>query len=30
MDAYVVMAELTVSPDRLADFIAHSLEDGPA
>jgi hypothetical protein len=28
MDAYVVIAEVTVSPDRLAEFIAHSLEDG--
>jgi len=28
MDAYVVIAELTVPPDRLAEFIAHSLEDG--
>jgi len=28
MDAYVIVAELTVAPERLADFIAHSLEDG--
>ena len=28
MGAYVVIAELTVSPDRLVDFIAHSMEDG--
>ena len=28
MDAYVVIAELTVSPERLGDLIAHSLEDG--
>jgi quinol monooxygenase YgiN len=25
--AYVVIAEVTVQPDRLSDFIAHSLED---
>jgi len=28
MDAYVIVAELTVKPERLDDFIAHSLEDG--
>ena len=27
MDAYVVIAEVTVPPERLADFIAFSLED---
>src|SRR6266436_103032 len=27
MDAYVVIAEVTVPPERLADFIAVSLED---
>jgi quinol monooxygenase YgiN len=27
MDAYVVIAEVTVQPERLADFVAHSLED---
>src|SRR5713226_4154773 len=27
MDAYVIVAELTAAPERLADFIAHSLED---
>ena len=28
MDAYMVVAELTVARERLDDFIAHSLEDG--
>src|SRR6266849_9630027 len=27
MDAYVVIAAVTVPSDRLAEFIAHSLED---
>jgi quinol monooxygenase YgiN len=27
MDAYVVIAEVTVPPERLAEFIAFSLED---
>jgi hypothetical protein len=27
MDAYVIVAELTVLPERLADFVTHSLED---
>ncbi len=27
MDAYVVIAELTVPADRLDEFIAHSIED---
>ena len=30
MDVYVIVAELTVAPERLADFIAHSSEDGRA
>ena len=30
MEAYVIVAELTVAPERLADFIAHSSEDGRA
>ena len=28
MDAYVIVAELTVKPERLDDLIGHSLEDG--
>jgi quinol monooxygenase YgiN len=27
MGVYVIVAEVTVRPERMADFIAHSLED---
>ena len=27
-DAYVIVAEMTVSAERLDDFVAHSLDDG--
>ena len=30
MDAYVIVAEVAVQLERLADFIAHSLEDARA
>jgi quinol monooxygenase YgiN len=28
MNKFVIVAELTVAPERLEEFVAHSLEDG--